>query len=393
MHTDKSNSMALSWAMGGFQFARFFRSACIRVHRLVCLAVLMSITCTLDASPTLELEYVGLAVKREETHVWGSSPVIGPDGKVHLYVAQWPRPVGDRFGGKTRDGKVTGWTSSSEIAHYVGDRPEGPFTFLRLAVPDQGGLLNAPHNPTIQHIDGKSVLSCIVNTDGTSATQRILMFVADDLNDQWRPVAGAEADGTILRKSEDPSFWDHQANRGVSNPSLIKHQGKYLLYFKAVIPLPEGVQGEPWQKGHTWTYGVAIADKLEGPYRKQPGRITDTYAPIEDACLFSYNDRVWMLSRDMNGKMGGGGLLWVSEDGMRFDEAKAQLGFHHLDHYIGKERAAAMKVYRGVPEGHLERPQVLFVDGKPAYLYLASGLGFPAPYGSASHVFRMKWKQ
>ena len=38
----------------------------------------------------LAFEYVGKAVQTEGMHVWGSSPVIGPDGKVHLYVAQWP---------------------------------------------------------------------------------------------------------------------------------------------------------------------------------------------------------------------------------------------------------------------------------------------------------------
>lgn len=71
-----------------------------------------------------------MAVKRENTHVWGSSPIIGPDGKVHLYVAQWERPADDNFGGQAKDGKETGWMVSSEIAHYVGDTPEGPFEYI-----------------------------------------------------------------------------------------------------------------------------------------------------------------------------------------------------------------------------------------------------------------------
>jgi hypothetical protein len=335
---------------------------------------------------TLELECIGVALKRENTHIWCSSPILGPDGKVHLYVAQWERPTNNRFGGITTDNRGTGWIESSEIAHYVSDGPEGPFEFVRIAVPDRDGEFNAPHNPTIKHIDGLYVLMFIVNS-GDNSSQRIMMYVADDLSDNWRPAKGAEPDGTILRKSDDPRIWDHSAMLGNSNPCLIKHDGKYMLYFKAVIPVGEGkgYQG----MGRTWTYGVALADALEGPYVKEPERITQTDHPIEDAFVFVYDGRVWMFSRDMNEVRGGGGLLWVSDDGMEFDYDKAILGFHHLDHYIGKEEAAKLVPYRGTSEGHLERPQVLFIDGKPTHLYLASGLGFPAPFGSASYVFKM----
>src|SRR3546814_1838263 len=51
------------------------------------------------------------------------SPVIDDEGKVHLFVARWP--------GRTVE---PGWRSDSEIAHYVGDRPEGPFTFSDVAI-------------------------------------------------------------------------------------------------------------------------------------------------------------------------------------------------------------------------------------------------------------------
>jgi hypothetical protein len=71
---------------------------------------------------------------------------------------------------------------------------------------------------------------------------------------------------------------------------------------------------------------------------------------------------------------------------------KTNIGFHHLDHYIGEEEAAKGIAYRGTNHGHLERPQVLFIDDKPAYLYAATGLGLPKPYGSCSYVFRMRFK-
>lgn len=341
---------------------------------------------TMEPVSPLKLDCLGVAVKRENTHVWGSSPIIGPDGKVHLYVAQWDRPVSNQFGGKTADGKKTSWVDSSQIAHYVGDKPEGPFEFVRIAVADRDGDFNAPHNPTIKYIDGKYVLLFIVNS-GDTPSQRILMYVADDLSDNWRPAAGAEPDGTMLRPSKDPKIWDHVAVLGNTNPCLIKHDGKYELYFKAVIPAEEGkgYQGQ----AKIFTYGVALSDTLEGPYIKEPERVTRADLSIEDAYVFAHDDKVWMFSRDMSGVQGGGGLLWVSDDGMAFDFEKAVLGFHHLDQYIGKKEAAKLKNYRGSKEGHLERPQILFIDEKPAYLYLATGLGFPAPYGSCSYVFKM----
>ena len=181
--------------------------------------ILCSLSVSCLAQPIdFEVEYVGKAVQTEGMHVWGSSPVIGPEGKVHLYVARWLTKTRKNF---------NGWYKDCEIAHYVGDQPEGPFEFFRVAVPDQDGSFNSPHNPSIKKIDGKYVLCFIVNENDNLKTQRIIMYVADDLNDDWKPAAGAEEDGTILRKSKDPEIWNFSGRLGVSNPSLIKH---CLLY-------------------------------------------------------------------------------------------------------------------------------------------------------------------
>ena len=52
----------------------------------------------LQPSP-LQLECLGVALKKENTHIWGASPIMGPEGRIHLFVAQWERPVRGRFGG------------------------------------------------------------------------------------------------------------------------------------------------------------------------------------------------------------------------------------------------------------------------------------------------------
>ncbi|SMP73241.1 hypothetical protein SAMN06265222_11665 [Neorhodopirellula lusitana] len=326
-----------------------------------------------------EYEYVGKAVESEGMHVWGSSPVMGPDGKVHLYVAQWPTDTRPNF---------SGWYKDCEIGHYVGDGPEGPFQFVRVAVADQNGTFNSPHNPTIKKIDDLYVLCFIVNENEKLKTQRIVMYVADDLSDSWRPAAGAEADGTILRKSTEPSDWNYTGQLGVSNPSLVKFNGKYFLYDKSVV------KKNPQAKRGRYVYGVAVSDKLEGPYVHHPTQVTPSGMQLEDAYAFSTDDTVYLLSRDFVGSMGsnGGGLLWKSDDGFLFDGKKTTRAFEDLEHYVGKPSLSKGKAYRGKLDGHLERPQILFADGKPAFLYLATGVNTTPGCGSCSHVFRMKAK-
>lgn len=325
--------------------------------------------------PILDYEYKGVAVEQKGMHIWGSSPVMGPDGKVHLYVAQWPLNSQKNF---------SGWFKDCEIAHYVSDSPEGPFKFVRVAVKDLDGQFNAPHNPTIKQIDDKYVLSFIVNDNNQLSTQRIIMYVADDLNDQWRPAKGAEPDGTILRKSTEPGGWNYTAKLGVSNPTLLKVNGKYHLYHKSVL------KKNPNKKWGAYTYGVAISDTLEGPYNDTK-QVTPDWKGIEDAFAFNLHDSVYFMSRDFGSKKGshGGGLLWQSEDGLFFPWAKVSRSFEALDHYVDPNILKTATVHRGDKTGRLERPQILIIDGKPAYLYLATGTNPKPGYGSNSHVFKI----
>lgn len=345
--------------------------------------VLLTLLFGVALAKPFEVKYVGIGAEKEGYHVWGSSPVIGPEGKTHLYVAQWKRDTHKNF---------NGWYKDCEIAHYVGDTPEGPFAFVRTAVPDKDGTFNSPHNPTIKHLDGRYVLTFIVNENDDLSTQRIVMLVADDLNDDWKPAASAEPDGTILRPSTDPEVWNYSATLGVSNPSLLKYKGKYLLYNKSVIPFPD----LPRKKGKVqrrWMYGLAVADKLEGPYIHQKEQVTSRDVELEDAYAFTLGGQVHLLSRDMRGSLGGhgGGLLWKSTDGGKsFDTKVNTVGYKELVHYVGKKSLGKAKSYRGSKKGNLERPQILVVDNKPTYLFLATGINTKKNYGSCSHIFKIK---
>jgi len=327
-------------------------------------------------------EHIGVAVQQKGTHVWGTSPVIGKDGKVHLFVAQWPMPENRKKEG------FKGYFKTSEIAQYVGDSPEGPFEFVRMVVRDQDGTFNAPHNPTINFIDDRYVLCFIVNSNDDRTKERIMMYVADDLNVEWRAAEGAESDGTMLRRPDDPSIWCHNSVRGVSNPSLIKHNGQYLLYFKAAIPNPEK---EPGFFNREFGYGVAASKTLEGPYRFHPERLTSEEIELEDVYAFTYDDRVYLISRDMGASLGDkeGGLLWVSNDGFTFPKEKTTRAFESLATYLDDGALDGAALYRGSGKGQLERPQLLIEDGEPTYLYVATGINPKEGFGSCSHVFKL----
>jgi len=115
------------------------------------------------------LEYVGIAVEEPGYHVWGSSPVIGPEGKTHLFVSRWP--VKDKF---------SAWITHCEIARYVSDSPEGPFVFQDIVL--KGTDMDtwdrkSPHNPNVQKVGEQYVLFHIANAGGGKkervASQRI----------------------------------------------------------------------------------------------------------------------------------------------------------------------------------------------------------------------------
>jgi hypothetical protein len=311
------------------------------------LSVAMASANELDRSWVDRLEYVGIAVEEVGYHVWGASPVIGPAGRTHLFAARWPILTG-----------FNGWLTDREIARYVSDQPEGPYRFQELIV---RGERNAawkalsPHNPNIQKVGDRYVLSYIVNSGGAKkarvASQRICMLIAETPAGPWAPVG---SDGLLLAAPEDPEVWCHASVVGVNNPALFAHpDGRFFLYYKAQQP------------GNVRRMGVAIAQKVEGPYAFQAEPLTSNESEIEDGYAFFENGKVYLLTT--NNKLGSG-YLWASDLGLEF--AAPIIGYDPLASYIPEIAYRASKVLRGKK---FERPQVLLQDGYPTHLFVASG--------------------
>ncbi len=316
-------------------------------------------------------EYIGIAVEEPGYTIWGTSPILGDDGKTHLFVARWPCELN----------VDPGWRTHSEIAHYVGDSPKGPFVFSDVVVKGEIGKMKegralenpaihkvknkkvyAPHNPTIHKVDSLYALFYIVN-DGIEehpSNQYICLSVSKNLYGPWKK---AGDDGVVLTTPKNPDYWNYNASNGVNNPAFLQHpNGGYFLYFKS----------------ENARMGLAVAESLEGPYIQMPFPVTANDRNIEDGYAFLYKDQFALLTTDNYGIIeAGGGILWTSEDGIKFEEYEK--GLHRIaDYNNGTDYTNALKprIHYGPASQQFakpERPQILLIDGEPGYLYVGSG--------------------
>ncbi len=318
------------------------------------------------------MEWVGKAVDEPDYYVWCTSPIMGDDKKVHLFCSRWPK----RY-------KMLGWKTHSEIAHYVADKPEGPFRFVDVALPANPGAPwnNSMHNPAIARADGKWVLLYIsfdyrkkmpYLTDGRFYTA---MAVSKSLNGPWKKLGD---DGMIFTPSADPNHWTYQA-WAMDNPTFLAYGGKYYIYFKA---------GKQQRKSR---YGYAVADRLEGPYRLSDTPCTDNIDYIEDATAFVWNGKVCLLTNDNYGThtgKPGQGILWRSDVPTHFSLRDAEIGFRLVTDYYQADLSKVSKLYG--QDFKFERPGILMIDGKPAYFYGPSGLNLEGADHTCSYVLKIK---
>lgn len=317
------------------------------------------------------LKPVGRALEMEDWYVWCNSPIAGPDGKIHLFFSRWPASK-----------KMGGWINSSEIAHAVADKPEGPYEYVETVLAPRGaGFWDATtcHNPHIQYVDGKYCLFFMGNSNGKTNTKRIGLATASSLNGPWerpdKPLLEAGAEGA----------WDDHCT---TNPAFLKHpSGQYWLYYKSWNNNDYYNSTDPVIRGNR-KYGLAIADKLEGPYVRYAGNPVIDYSKrggnrqFEDAFVWHDKNGFKMLARDMGIYDHEAGLYIESADGIKWNEPL--IAYKALNAYKKEPPAPAhLKRY-----GRLERPQILFLNGKPAYLFTAAQGG--KYMNASSFIFKIE---
>lgn len=315
-------------------------------------------------------KYKDIAINDSLYHIFGTSPIIGNDGKVHLFAARW----------SIRMPFDIGWRAIGEICHYVGNSPEGPFDFVSVVAKGTGldtwdkcGLCN----PTVHKVDDKYILLYTSNNNYSQPhhpkNQMIGMLIADNLYGPWKRVG---KNGCILKPSSDPKHWTYNSWNGVNNPAFIQHpNGEYLLYFKSSI------NGKA-------TYGVASSKKIEGPYIMYPKPVTNNSMVIEDGYAFIYDEKICLLTTDNHGIIEkGGGILWKSDDGIQFNEKER--GYYLFKRYLNvDEYKNERHIYGNMRK--LERPQILMIEGKPTYMYAPSGTNIKGERHIVPYIFEFK---
>ncbi|HNQ37007.1 MAG TPA: glycoside hydrolase family protein [Prolixibacteraceae bacterium] len=291
----------------------------------------------------------------EGYYVWGTSPIYGPDGQIHLFFSRWEARKG-----------MGGWINGSEIAHAVADHPGGPYRNIQTILAPRGGAwfdATTCHNPHIQCVNGTYYLFYIGSSNGKTNSKRIAVATAPSPDGPWeRP------DRPLLEAGQAGAWDDHCS----SNPAFLAFTGgEYRLYYKSWNSYEYDHYTDPAIRGNR-KYGVAMASDPAGPYVKYPGNPIIDYASLgqnrqlEDGYLFRENGRIYMLARDM-GRFGHQeGILLESGDGLHWSEPR--IAWFGVSHYVQETPGPPyLKKY-----GRFERPQLLIRDGKPTHLFLAS---------------------
>lgn len=288
-------------------------------------------------------------------YVWGCSPILDTDGKFHVFFSRWDAKKG-----------MGGWINGSEIAHAVSDKAEGPYSNIETILEPRGdGFWDATtcHNPHIQRVGSKYYLFYMGNSNGRTNTKRIGLATSDSLLGPW------ERSGHPILEAGDEGAWDDHCT---SNPSFILYpDGASWLYYKSWNTEEYEHPVDPKIRGNR-KYGLAVADRPEGPYAKYSKNPIIDYSALgnnrqlEDGNVFMENGKFYMLARDMGRFDHEVGIILESQDGINWSEPK--ISYFGTSHYFEQPPAPGhLKKY-----GRFERPQVLMHKGKPAYLFVTT---------------------
>ena len=321
------------------------------------------------------------AFESEGYWVWGSSVVKGDDGEYHMFVSRFPKTLPFH----------PGWMVASEIVHAVSDVPQGPYHFSDVALPARGAQYwdgRSTHNPRILKQNGKYYLIYMGSTHPFAepeydqltldspwctvarANKRIGLAISDSPYGPWKRL-----DEPIL-KTQPGTFYSFLT----SNPSpIIQEDGSIVMIFK----------GRRYINGYqhsAMSLGIAYAPQIEGPYKvlnnNEPIFEVNGQGEAEDPFLWKDSNGYHIIFKDHVAKFTGeqgGGVMAHSKDGIQWTVYKAPKAY---------SRSVEWEDGKIEMQGQLERPFILFEDGKPIYIFFATMDG-PGGFENASRSWNM----
>ena len=260
------------------------------------------------------------------------------------------------------------------------------------------------------------------------------------------PFGKFEYRGIALEGSGKEGSWDRDC---IHNPSVIKHEGKYYMYYMGNYG-----NGEYWNHRNHQRVGVAVAEKPEGPFKRFDAPVIDI-SPVGHDSLMTSNPaatvapdgKVYMIYKavENNGKLPKGGSVvcgiatadsplgpftkspspimvnpeheWSVEDafiwyenGRFYSLAKDFQGYFTKagkkqvalfesedgfdwrlsDHPVGFLRGLTLESGERIELSNMERPQIYVENGKPFALVCACMR--EEHYEALSHSFNVRLK-
>lgn len=305
------------------------------------------------------------AFESEGYWVWGSSVIKGNDGKYHMFVSRFPKSLPFH----------PGWMIASEIVHAISDTPEGPYQFSDIALPTRGAQYwdgRSTHNPRILEYQNKYYLIYMGSTHPFAnptydqltldspwctvgrSNKRIGLAIADSPYGPWK-----RFDEPIL-KTKPNTFYSFL----VSNPSpIIQEDGSVMMIFKG-----RTYAGD--DKFSDMALGIAYAPSIEGPYtvlnNGQPIFQVDGQGEAEDPFLWKDSRGYHAIFKDHVAKFTGekgGGVMAHSPNGIQWTIDKDPKAY---------SRTVEWKDGKVEMQGQLERPFLLFENGKATHAFFAT---------------------
>ncbi len=317
---------------------------------------------------------VGGGFRMEGYWVWCGSVIRGEDGRYHMFASRWPK----------RYPFFEGYVFYSEVVRASADRPEGPYRFEGVVLPARGeGFWDGrmTHNPTIHKSGDTFLLYYIGSTySGEAPGEEELRSGKAKLGRSYdsiriglatsRSVLGSwkRPDRPIL--GPRPGKWDGKI---VTNPAVcVRRDGSVLLVYRSNTP--QGLR-----------LGAARAATFEGPYERvsdEPVLQLEGGNFVEDPYIWESGQHFEMIAKDMTGGITGekhAGIHAMSGDGLSWRLAPEPKAY---------SRAVRWDDGTLTTQGSLERPQLLFQDGRPAFLFAATADG-PGGFRAASNTWNL----
>lgn len=294
--------------------------------------------------------------KMEGYWIWCGSVIKGEDGKYHMFASRWPKALSFS----------PHWLTNSEIVHAISGKPEGPYTFVDVALPPRGEQYwdgKMTHNPAIRKVGDTYLLYYTGTTyhgamptpehptSDTSALQleahmheRIGLATSKSVFGPW-----VRRDKPIL--DVRPNSWEQYL---MSNPApLVKDDGSILLYYKGVERL------------RTHAIGLAVAKNFEGPYERVSDKPFEMGMGAEDPVMWFENGKYHALMLDCDKKYSPKEIFYAtSPDGLKWTVPTNPIA-------ISKEVRWADGIVRHMSS--TERPWVLVENGRATYVFFATG--------------------